>query len=71
MSRVRYAFVWGSLYFGLFTGTANLLTRKFLFGYPINNIIFIILSYLISMGCGFCFGYVIYPHQKRKRKEQP
>jgi hypothetical protein len=69
MSRIRYAFVWGSLYFGLITGTATLLTRKFLFGYPINNILFIILSYLIYMAGGFCFGYVIYPHQKKKRKK--
>lgn len=66
MSRIRYAFVWGSIFWGLITGTATLLIRKFLFGYPINNIVFIILSYFIYMVCGFCFGYFIYLYQKRK-----
>jgi hypothetical protein len=71
MSRMRYAFVYGSLYWGLITGTVTLFFQKFLLEYPRVNIISVILSYLIFMVSGFCWGYCIYPHQKRKRESKP
>jgi hypothetical protein len=70
-SRIRYAFVWGSPFYGLTSGTATLLVQKLVFGYPpVNNIKYIILSYLIYMIGGFYWGYCIYPYWKKKRRKQ-
>jgi hypothetical protein len=67
---MHYAFVWGSLCWGLITGTVTLFFQKFLLGYPPVNIKYIIISYLIYMVGGFYWGYCIYPHQKRKKERK-
>ncbi|MHB9293983.1 hypothetical protein Holit_03105 [Hollandina sp. SP2] len=66
MSRNCYAFLWGSLFYGLTTTALVLITRKLLFGYDINIIVIIITS-LIHMIFGFLGGYSMYPYKKRKQ----